>query len=171
MQRRSLRCSVMRWNTRRYHCENGRPHVCGRPFFLRDRIQNMPAAMPRSGQLQPQPQLSPEPHTLFTSDCSVPFLHMQYARAARSGQPQPLNALEENTFPHVPRMSRIMRIQRQRLPPKQQFIVFPPIAFPQTGVWREIAAEYVTFVFCGPLLYSMTHAENVFAKGEKSCSG
>lgn len=51
MQRRSLRCSVMRWNTQRYHCENGRPHVCGRPFFLRDRIQNMPAAYAAIGSV------------------------------------------------------------------------------------------------------------------------
>lgn len=100
----------------------------------------------RKPQLQPQPQLSPQ--TLDASDWSVPFLHIQYTSAARSGQPHPLNALEENTLPHVPRMSRMMRIQRQLLPPKQLFIVFPPISF-SARLLRVTAAEYVFFVFCG----------------------
>ncbi len=55
--------------------------------------------------LQPQPPLP-------KSEPSVPFLHIQYARAARIGQPHPVKMLEENTPEHVPRMSRIMRIQR-----------------------------------------------------------
>lgn len=124
-------------------------------FFCAIGFKTCLRLMPRSGQLQPQPQLSPEPHTLFTSDCSVPFLHMQYARAARSGQPQPLNALEENTFPHVPRMSRIMRIQRQRLPPKQQFIVFPPISISAMRL-RVTAAGMYWSIFLRSMLHIMS---------------
>ena len=44
MQRRLSLYNVMPWITQRYHCENGRPQTCGRPFFLRDWIQNLSAA-------------------------------------------------------------------------------------------------------------------------------
>ena len=54
--------------------------------------------------------LQPQPPPFLPK--SVPFLVMQNTRAARIGQPHPVKMLEENKPLPVPKMSRIMRIQR-----------------------------------------------------------